>query len=158
VPEHRTTLPLEFLLALLNSKLSDWYFRLGSTNAAVSHYQLNNLPCPTFAGPAAEADLRMQEVALAAVRAGRPAEAAALLAPGLAQPPFSPAVRETVVEAVRKIIAIESARGDIPRSARSALDLKGQPYQDLIDRLFYAMAGLSSAEARALEARLEQML
>jgi hypothetical protein len=36
------------LLALLNSKLLDWYFRLGSTNSKVNEYQFNNLPCPIF--------------------------------------------------------------------------------------------------------------
>jgi hypothetical protein len=48
-PANKTRLDLNFLLALLNSKLADWYFRLGSTNAHVSHYQLYNLPCPIFA-------------------------------------------------------------------------------------------------------------
>ncbi len=48
VPEHTSRLPLEFVLGLLNSNLIDWYFRLGSTNAAVSHYQVANLPCPVF--------------------------------------------------------------------------------------------------------------
>ena len=38
-PEHTSKLPLRFVLGLLNSLLADWYFRLGSTNAAVSHYQ-----------------------------------------------------------------------------------------------------------------------
>lgn len=33
---------------MLNSVFADWYFRLGSTNAAVSHYQLLNIPCPRF--------------------------------------------------------------------------------------------------------------
>lgn len=49
LPEHTSRQPLEFVLGLLNSKLIDWYFRLGSTNAAVSHYQAYNLPCPRFA-------------------------------------------------------------------------------------------------------------
>jgi len=39
IPEGTSELPLDFVLALLNSKLSDWFFRLTSTNAAVSHYQ-----------------------------------------------------------------------------------------------------------------------
>ena len=46
--------PLELVLFVLNSGFADWYFRLGSTNAAVSHYQLRNIPCPRFglvAGP-----------------------------------------------------------------------------------------------------------
>jgi hypothetical protein len=33
-----------------------------------------------------------------------------------------------------------------------------QPYQDLIDRLLYRLAGLSEAAAAALEKRLEKML
>ncbi len=41
-------IPLELVLFVLNSAVADWYFRLGSTNAAVSHYQLSNLPCPLF--------------------------------------------------------------------------------------------------------------
>lgn len=48
VPGHKSVLPLKFIAGLLNSDLVDWYFRLGSTNAAVSHYQLHNLPCPSF--------------------------------------------------------------------------------------------------------------
>ncbi len=48
-------------------------------------------------------------------------------------------------------------RGEIRRVDRSALDPHAQPYQDFIDRLFYAMAGISDAEARGLEERLSQM-
>jgi hypothetical protein len=44
VPEHTTKLPLEVIVALLNSRLLDWYFRLGSTNSKVNEYQFNNLP------------------------------------------------------------------------------------------------------------------
>lgn len=158
VPSRESKVPLHFVLALLNSKLADWYFRLGSTNSKVNEYQFNNLPCPAFTDSTTDADRRMRDAAIAAVDSGKPADAAPILAPGLAHSPFSPAVRETVVEAARKIIAIESARGDIPRSARSALDPKARPYQDLIDHLFYAMAGISRGEAAALELRLEQML
>jgi len=38
------------------------------------------------------------------------------------------------------------------------LDPKAQPYQDLIDRLFYKLAGLSDEEAMGLEQRLSTML
>lgn len=49
IPNDKTSLlSPDFLLALLNSKLIDWYFRLGSTNSKVNEYQFNNLPCPTF--------------------------------------------------------------------------------------------------------------
>ena len=43
-PKEESSIALDLLLALLNSKISDWYFRLISTNAAVSHYQLYALP------------------------------------------------------------------------------------------------------------------
>ena len=41
--EKHTQIPLELVLFVLNSSFADWYFRLGSTNAAVSHYQLLNI-------------------------------------------------------------------------------------------------------------------
>jgi hypothetical protein len=34
----------------------------------------------------------------------------------------------------------------------------GQPYQDLIDKLLFAMAGLTEAESAGLEERLARML
>ena len=76
----------------------------------------------------------------------------------MATAPFSPPVSGTIIECVNRITAIESARGEIARSARSALDPKAQPYQDLIDALMYKMAGLSEAEAAGLEDRLTRML
>ena len=35
---------LNLLMVLLNSKILDWYFRLGSTNSSINEYQFNNLP------------------------------------------------------------------------------------------------------------------
>ena len=65
---------------------------------------------------------------------------------------------DIIVELVKRIIQIEKARGVIARSDRSRLAETAQPYQDLIDRLFYAMAGLTGAEAQGLEERLSRML
>ena len=158
LPEHTCALPLEFALALLDSKLADWYFRLGSTNAAVSHYQLYNLPCPTFAERATAEDRRVLDRARAAIAQGDFDAAFLALQAGCAEPPFSPAVRDAIVDLVNRIIAIEGARGEIPRAARSALAPAAQPLQDFIDRLMYAMAGLSPAEAKGLEDRLMTML
>jgi hypothetical protein len=56
-----------------------------------------------------------------------------------------------VIEAINRIMAIEANRGDIPRSVRSSLDPAARPYQDLIDRIIYAMAGLTLAKSIALE-------
>ena len=156
VSQPNSRVPLEVLVAVLNSKLADWYFRIGSTNAAVSHYQLKNLPFPAFAE--AEADPELRERAMALVTAGRPAEVDAVLAEALAEPPFDRAVTETLVAAVRKISTIESARGAITRRQRSSLDPKAQPYQDLIDRLLFRCADLTDAEAAGLERRLATML
>jgi len=63
-----------------------------------------------------------------------------------------------MVEAVRRITAVEAALGEINRSERSRLAPEAQPYQDLIDRMLYAMAGFSAAEAAGLEDRLSRML
>ncbi|MGH7172966.1 MAG: hypothetical protein ACRELG_22010 [Gemmataceae bacterium] len=47
-------------------------------------------------------------------------------------------------------------RGDIARTERSAP--AAQPYQDLIDQLFFGKAGLSEDEVKALEERYAKML
>jgi hypothetical protein len=63
-----------------------------------------------------------------------------------------------IVHLVDEISNLEAARGDIARTERSALAPEAQPYQDLLDRIFYRMAGLTDAEAKGLEKRLEAML
>lgn len=158
LPEQTSTLPLEFSLALLNSKLSDWYFRLGSTNAAVSHYQLCNLPCPVFRPVRTQPDTALSHAVSAAIAGSDLDAVVRILQPLLQDPPFSPAVQDTIVAVVNRIIDAERARAQISRAERSALSPEAQPYQDLIDRLFYAMAGLTDDEAKGLEARLSTML
>jgi len=158
LPEPCSRLPLELVLAVLNSKLADWYFRLGSTNAHVSHYQIYNLPCPLFATERTDEDERVAARFASAVAAGDIDAAFALLAPCLTRPPFSLAVQDVLVHLVRRIIPLESARGDIPRTARSRLSPQAQAHQDLIDRILFSAAGLSEPEAEALVRRLALML
>lgn len=158
LPEFACSLPLELNLAILNSKLADWYFRLGSTNAAVSHYQLYNLPYPRFAQENTTADGAPREAATAAIHAGNFDEALHILRPALASAPFKLAIRDIMVDLVRLIIDAEQRRGQIARAERSALCAEAQPYQDLIDHLLYEMAGLSAEEAQGLEERLATML
>ena len=158
IPESESRLPLEVVLGLLNTNLLDWYFRLGSTNSKVNEYQFNNLPCPMFADHETEEHNHAGEVAIRAIRAGDLEEAFQILRPSLACAPFSLAVRDTIAELVQQAIHAEQCRGEIARSERSALCVEAQPYQDLIDRLLYAMAGLSEEEARGLEERLARML
>jgi hypothetical protein len=158
VPKSDSQLPLVFLVALLNSKFLDWYFRLGSTNSKVNEYQFNNLPCPVFADTLETVDEWLQDKTLNALAVGDTERVFDLLQPALNVAPFSPAARAVIIEAANRIIAIEERRGDIPRAARSTLAPAAKPYQDLIDRIFYAMAGLSASEAAILEERLAQML
>lgn len=158
VPEPKSRISIHFLLALLNSKMADWYFRLGSTNAAVSHYQLYNLPCPRFASTFVSAERSLEDDAMDALSRDDLSLVFKVVEPILEKHPYSIVIQNVISEASKKIIEIEVERGDIPRAARSALDPKAQPYQDLIDRLFYVMAGLSEAESSAIEDRLSRML
>ena len=80
------------------------------------------------------------------------------LQPSMVVPPYGQIVRDTIVELVKRIIAIEVARGEIARTDRSALASAAQPYQDLIDRILYTLAGLSEPDWRGLEERLARML
>jgi len=153
-PDHLSKLPLKFVLGLLNSLLADWYFRLGSTNAHVSHYQVYNLPCPAFRETATREENATGKKVSDHLR---PDRALPLLAPLLDAAPFSPVVRDAVVSAVDRIIAIESERGEIARTERSELSPAAQPFQAFIDALFFGMAGLNAAEIAGLKTRYESM-
>jgi len=158
VPEIHCKVPFEFILGVLNSKLADWYFRLGSTNSKVNEYQFNNLPCPPILVKPDKLDMQIQTEAIVALNEGDFTGAFEVIRPCLEVPPFGAAALGLMVEAVRRITAVEAARGEISRSERSRLAPEAQPYQDLIDRMLYAMAGLSEAEAAGLEERLSRML
>ncbi len=144
------------MLGLLNSKLLDWYFRLGSTNASVSHYQLYNLPVPLFG------EKQAGDVAPKAfdefVEMQRWADAFASIELLLEKPPFSYKIASSLARLVEHVSRIETTRGDIARTERSALAPDAQPYQDLIDKILFRLAGLTDAEAEGLERRLETML
>lgn len=155
VPNSQSKLPLQFLIGLLNTKLLDWYFRLGSTNSKVNEYQFNNLPCPVFDDRTSD---RANEAMIHALHAKDFEGVLHILRPARMKPPFDLAISEVIAEAVNCIIRIEQKRGEVSRSERSALDIEAQPYQDLIDKIVYAMAGLSESESRGLEDRLLQML
>ena len=158
VPENETGIAPFLILALLNSKLLDWYFRLGSTNSKVNEYQFKILPCPRFSRSRSEADHKIQEECLAALHRQRLPDVVDILKPSLKEPPFSIGVADTMIEAVRIIISIESARKQSARSERSELASEAQPYQDLLDTILYKTAGLGDEEVHGLERRLSEML
>ena len=143
---------LAFMPRLYPAAISDYRKVWGS------HYQLHNLPCPVFADSRAPADDRLRDGAIAAVDASKLDDALAALTTALANPTFPLAVQDVLVELVRRIIAIEQARGEIARADRSALAPAAQPFQDLIDRLLCGMAELDAEETTGLEVRLAHML
>ncbi|TWT40539.1 N-6 DNA Methylase [Phycisphaerae bacterium RAS1] len=157
VPAPDSKLPLNVVLALLNSRLLDWYFRLGSTNSSVNDYQFRMLPVPVFelSGPR---DSKLPERVHRAIAAGDWQSARALTDPLLTNPPFGAAVMDCMDLLVQKIIDIESGRGKIARAERSALDPQAQPLQDVLDHMIYRMAGLTDADVEGLEERLARML
>lgn len=72
IPQGDSTLDLDFLLALLNSAVHDWFFRLTSANAAVSHFQIYLLPVPPAVSPkVVRGCIRIQELECARTLAGR---------------------------------------------------------------------------------------
>ena len=76
----------------------------------------------------------------------------------LAGTPFPDTTVAVFSHLVDQITRVEKDRGEIARSDRSALAPEAQPYQDLIDRILFRMAGLTDSEVTSLEQRLESML
>jgi len=115
---------------------------------------LHDLPVPHFApsGPPLAGGFR------AALDEQDWPRAFAAVEPLLRIPPFPPAVMSCLADLVARITPIEASRGDIARSERSTLAPAAQPYQDLLDRILYRLAGLTDDEAAGLEERLARML
>jgi hypothetical protein len=159
IPESDTRLPLPFLLALLNSKLLDWYFRLGSTNSKVNEYQFNNLPCPVVASVRSDRDADLFHALSHHIDEGRLLEAREILAPEVERgAPFPYVVVETLSDLAGRITRIERARGNIARRERAHLVSAAQPLQDVIDEVIFGLAGLSETESSRLTSRLARML
>jgi hypothetical protein len=144
---------LDLLLAFLNSKLLDWYFRLGSTNSKVNEYQYNALPVPKFFDSAFRVDWR------SAFQRAEWKRLTELLCKACDQPGSMPKpVADVIAEMSRRIQKIEAKRVLKNRSERSRLAPESQPIQDVIDAVLFRCYGLSDDEAKYIEARLEEML
>ena len=153
IPEEQCALPLNVLLALLNSKLLDWYFRLGSTNAAVSHYQIYNLPVPTLSETSPDSAWR--ELVRCGEWASLERELCRLCSdPGLMPKP----VAEALAELSRRIQEIEGHRELHNRSERSQLAPESQRIQNVIDAVLFKCFGLSAKESIHIAERLNNML
>lgn len=155
VPHSECRIAPELLLALLNSKLLDWYFRLGSTNSKVNEYQFDNLPCPIFSG---HGDSKDRVEVMRAIENRDLDVALRLLSPSLKIAPFIATVSEAITLASKRIVEIETERGEVNKKSRAVLSEQAQPYQEFIDRLIFEMAGLSADETQGLEQRLSTMM
>jgi hypothetical protein len=153
-----TRLSLDCLLALLNSKLLEWSFRLGSTNSKVNEYQFDILPCPVFLDVATLAEEQTEALIQGRLNANNPAVRDLLPPTDTGGPFFSRVARTTLEALARKVRAAEAARGPIGRRARSHLCDKAQPYQDEIDAILFDLAGFSAADRQHVESRLRVMI
>ena len=153
LPKQECQISLDLILALLNSKISDWYFRLTSTSAAVSHYQLYALPSPTISDEPCSLDWRSafeaedwdnlssQLVSVCKTAAELPRE-----------------VARAMEHMSLRLRTIESKRMLSNRAERSRLAPESQPIQDAIDKVLFRCFGLSDDDAQYIERRLKEML
>jgi len=147
---------LSLVLFVLNSAFAEWYFRLGSTNAHVSQYQLKMLPCPRF-GHGDRSLNRGQVDAIVEAVTDEDFEAAESLAIGLAEVGSGATIEAVIIELVRAIEAAEEARGVITRAQRAQLSATGQSIQVILDKVLLTLIGLGSRYTEIRE-RLALML
>ena len=144
------------ILFVLNSAFAEWYFRLGSTNAHVSQYQLQMIPCPRFGQGDRMLDAQRQAAILRAVRAGNFANAEELLQELARQGPNA-TLEAAVVDIIGFIETQEQARGVISRSQRSQLAPAAAAAQNLLDKVMLTLIGMDGRLA-LLRERLTTML
>ncbi|MFQ5853652.1 MAG: Eco57I restriction-modification methylase domain-containing protein, partial [Candidatus Binatia bacterium] len=153
VTDESSQIDLDLLLALLNSKILDWYFRLGSTNSKVNEYQFNVLPVPTLSKDPLDIGL------MPLLERGHWAGLTDLLCEIGTEPGLMPRpVAQAIAEMSRRIQEIEAKRILKSRSERSHLAPESQPIQDAIDTLLFRCYGLSQEDAHYIEQRLGEML
>lgn len=148
--QESSELPLDFVLALLNSRLLEWYFRLGSSNAHANEYQMNQLPVPTIEYSKSESALpnnsELKEI--------RERVENTTINPGV----MPSEIRDILCWLSKRIQEIEARRTLRVRSERAELGYEGQQLQDVIDSILVRYYGLSREEAQYLQARLSEML
>ena len=152
-PKQECQIPLDLVLALLNSKIADWYFRLTSTSAAVSHYQLYALPSPTIVDEPCPLDW------WPTFEAGEWSSLSSQLVAVCKTPGELPREVTLAIEHMGlHLRTIESKRVLSARAERSRLASESQPVQDAIDRVLFHYYGLSEDDAQYIEKRLTEML
>ncbi len=152
-----TRLSLHLLLALLNSKLLEWSFRLGSTNSKVNEYQFDILPCPVFLDVATPAEQQAEALVHGRLNSGNAAVRSLIPSVGTGGP-FSRVTRTALEALASKVQAAEAVRGQVGRRERSHLCEEAQLYQDEIDAILFDLAGFSATDRAHVESRLRVMI
>jgi hypothetical protein len=137
---HHSRVSLSLILSVLNSVFAEWYFRLGSTNAHVSQYQIDMIPTPLFGRGerVINADLVGQIRTAVNVADFRRAEELTL---ALAEQGCGATIEAVIDILVRCVEQYERARGVILRTQRAALSSSGQEIQAILDRAIMALIG-----------------
>jgi hypothetical protein len=153
MPTSEIQLEFDFVLALMNSVIYDWFFRLTSTNAHVSHYQIVKLPAPIIVdGPKVNGWRELAKKECWGELADRLGNT--LVIPG--EMPRDVTAAVSVLS--QRIQKIEDERVMKSRSDRSVLSDESAPIQDAIDSVLCQCFGLSADERRYITGRLAEML
>ena len=150
--EVSSALPIDLVLALLNSKILEWWFRLGSSNAHANEYQMNALPVPKPSADSCVVEWRPL------FHATRWEDLEEKLRFACEVPGYMPAsVSEAIAQMSLRIQQIESERTISSRGERSHLSAESQVIQDAIDGVLFQCYGLADGDAQYIGYRLEQM-
>ena len=151
--ESSSDLSLDYVIALLNSKILEWWFRLGSSNAHANEYQMNDLPIPSVSDMSDAIDWRTS------FQRGEWTIVEDELRLMCAVPGLVPSSVVEAIEAMsRRIQEIEGRRTLATRAERSTLLPVSAAIQDSIDKVLFHCYGLSEDDARYIEMRLTEML
>lgn len=156
--EAACTIDLALILFVLNSSFSDWYFRLGSTNAHVSHYQLANLPCPRFEICDGKADERCTRAVASHLRDKKFALLEKECLEAAAGGNCDATMQHIIVGLVNFIEQEELRRGDIARMQRSQLADNAQKCQIILDKIMLMLLGVGAEKYEYIRERLREML
>lgn len=159
IPLLESELSPDLLLALLNSKLLEWYFLLGSSNSKANEYQFNNLPCPLFNASHASGEEDLLGSLEHRLGSGKYGECEKMIREiGILRPPFTQTTAKVLAVLAGKVRGIERFRELSKRKERSSLAPEAWVIQSLIDTCFFEMAGFSIEESEALQVRMSSLV
>ncbi len=153
VTEESSSLDLDLFLALFNSEVLDWYFRLGSSNSKVNEYQFKALPAPSLEGYEGQVRSESETTEM------EPEDALRVLETSTCEPGLVTSSVARALEALsRELQRIEAARTLQSREERSRLAADSRELQEAIDKALYKVYGFDRDEAAYIASRRRQML